>query len=60
MMEIIAFVDALFKLEAKHVFNLVGLQEDNREKLRKSLDHCRHLSHNLDELFQFSDVSYYL
>lgn len=57
MKDIIAFVDALFKLESKNVFSIIGLQEDNREKLRLSLEHCRHLSQNLDELFQFTDVS---
>lgn len=57
MKEVVAFVDALFKLESRNVFTIIGLQEDNRERLRVSLEQCRHLSHNLDELFQFTDVS---
>ncbi|OXA52095.1 hypothetical protein Fcan01_13889 [Folsomia candida] len=57
MKEVVAFVDALFKLESRNVFTIIGLQEDNRERLRVSLEQCRHLSHNLDELFQFTDSS---
>jgi hypothetical protein len=58
MKDVIAFVDAIFNLESKNIFFHIGLQDPSfRERLQTSVEQCRRLSSNLDNLFQHADVS---